>query len=435
MRSNGAGPAPGRWHNAAQRFPMRSRLLDLRPVRARLFTALGLSPIALAGCGGLVVFVDDEGTGGEGGGTTTTVSTTGTVGTTNVSSSSTGLSCDVPGVIYACNENAVGLCPPAGTPGAEALMSAVLEESWECEDFCWCTTWVTSVPCGPDPASTLGCCYYVTTTTDEACMGRPFEVEGRVRVASSTSRADWDTAAAVDATALDEPTRRALADAYRRDALYEHASVASFARFALDLLALGAPARLVRLAQQAMGEEVRHAELSFGVAAALDGRREGPGALAVAGALDGRADPIAILEAVIEEGCVGETLSALVVLAARDAAEDEGVRAALDEIARDELAHAELAWATVAWARAQGTPEVVRAIDSALAGIRAPLALEGDPPVDARTLRAFGRLPRRERAAVMRAGFDDVVAPLAAALRSGAPAVVAPGAAAWCRSA
>jgi hypothetical protein len=48
----------------------------------------------------------------------------------------------------------------------------------------------------------------------------------------------------------------------------EHASVAAFARFTLDLLALGAPADLVQSAQQALGDEIAHAELCFGLAGA-----------------------------------------------------------------------------------------------------------------------------------------------------------------------
>lgn len=403
---------------------MRSGLLDLLPVRTRLFAALGLSPIALAGCGGIVVLVDDEGGGGEGGGSTASVTsvTSGTVTSTSVSSS-TGFICDVPDVVYACNDAAPGLCPPAGTPQAVQLMNEVLAQSEECEDWCYCETYVTSVPCGPDPIAVEGCCYYATIVTEMGCMGRPFEIEGQARTADLLPRSDWVAAVPVEARGLDAEARRALADGYRRDAQYEHASVASFARFALELLALGAPARLVRQAQQAMADEIRHAELCFGVASALDGQSAGPGPLPVVGALADRGDPVSIIEAVIHEGCVGETLSALVALAARDAATDENVRMALDEIARDELAHAELAWATVAWARAQASEEVVAAIDDVLDRISPTLADDADPDLPGGIMRAYGRLPRRDRLAVVRQGFDQVVRPLAQAVRSGQAAL------------
>lgn len=79
---------------------------------------------------------------------------------------------------------------------------------------------------------------------DEVAEGRPFRVAGHARVADAVVKA-WTTAARA-----------------------EHASVASFARFTLQLLHLGAPADLVADAQQAGLDEVRHARLCFGVAVA-----------------------------------------------------------------------------------------------------------------------------------------------------------------------
>ncbi len=397
---------------------MRSRLLDLSPVHRRLFAALGLSPLALAGCGGLVVFVED---GEGGGGSSTDVATVGPTATSasssKASSSSSGdFTCTTPGVTYACNFDAVGLCPPAGSSQAIGLMNAVLSSSWECDEWCWCETYVTEVPCGPDPAAEAGCCYYAITQTDEICMGRPFTIDAAARLAPLAARADWSTSIVVDAAALGDRARRGLAAAFRRDGVFEHASVASFARFALELLALGAPADLVRRAQAAMRDEIRHAELCFGVATALDGEAVGPGPLAIDGSLAGRSDAATILSAVIAEGCVGETLSALIALAARDAATDPGVKAALAEIAADELAHAELAWATIAWARSSGAPEWVAAIDAALERV-APISVDDDGPLASpEVARAFGRLSKRERAAIADRGFAAIVQPLAAAL-------------------
>ena len=64
------------------------------------------------------------------------------------------------------------------------------------------------------------------------------------------------------------PLRDAVVKAWTTAARAEHASVASFARFTLQLLHLGAPADLVADAQQAALDEVRHARLCFGVASA-----------------------------------------------------------------------------------------------------------------------------------------------------------------------
>lgn len=69
------------------------------------------------------------------------------------------------------------------------------------------------------------------------------------------------------------------------EAIAEHASIASFARFLLKLLALGAPADLVADAQTAIDDERRHAEAAFGWASNFADRPMGPSQLDVADAL------------------------------------------------------------------------------------------------------------------------------------------------------
>ena len=63
----------------------------------------------------------------------------------------------------------------------------------------------------------------------------------------------------------------------------EHASIAAFARFSLELLAFGAPPDLVEQAQAAMADETRHAKLCFALAGAYAERPIGPGALDMTG--------------------------------------------------------------------------------------------------------------------------------------------------------
>jgi hypothetical protein len=222
-------------------------------------------------------------------------------------------------------------------------------------------------------------------------------------------------------TSLDLPARRALAEAWANDARHEHASIASFARFVLELLSIGAPADLVRAAQQAIAEEIRHAELCFGLASALSGEPLGPGPLAMDDALAGRAGMADIAAAVVREGCIGETLSALGALAARDGAIDPAVRAALDEISADEASHAALAWRAAAWMWEQGDMAVREAIAGAFAAA-APVAPEGGPlgDIDPGLARVFGRLAPGELGEVMAHGLQQVVRPCAAALLGGA---------------
>src|SRR4029077_13893090 len=69
-----------------------------------------------------------------------------------------------------------------------------------------------------------------------------------------------------------------VADRWRENGKTEHASVAAFARLTLDLMALGAPPDLIAAANQDALDEIRHTELCFSLAKALDGKAVSPGA-------------------------------------------------------------------------------------------------------------------------------------------------------------
>ena len=179
--------------------------------------------------------------------------------------------------------------------------------------------------------------------------GWPFLVKEEARVARAIIREDFAYPLASAVSGLTPVARAILARHWTEVALLEHASVAAFARFVLDLLALGAPADLVAEAQRAGADEIEHARLAFGMAAAFRGAPVGPGPLPVAGALDHR-DRAAIVVCTFREGCVGETLAAVEAAAARDASRDPVVGGVLARIAEDELRHATLAYRFVAWA-------------------------------------------------------------------------------------
>ena len=68
-----------------------------------------------------------------------------------------------------------------------------------------------------------------------------------------------------------EETRFALAAEWRENARKEHASIAAFSQLALDLMAVGAPPHLLAAAHRDAADEVRHAELCYGVARSIDG--------------------------------------------------------------------------------------------------------------------------------------------------------------------
>lgn len=209
----------------------------------------------------------------------------------------------------------------------------------------------------------------------EACaIGRPFLIEGAHRTAEETESRDWlrdGIAPCLDGMApelLDE-----LSAHWRDVALMEHASIAAFARFAMQLLALGAPPELLMQTHDAMRDETRHATLAFALASAYGRRDIGPGPLRIDGALD-EGSPEDILRMVVREGCIGETVAAIEAAEAAEHATDPVVKAVLEQIAVDEQRHAELAWRYVAWAL-ESDP---RLADTLLAEIDA-VEREADP--------------------------------------------------------
>ena len=121
-------------------------------------------------------------------------------------------------------------------------------------------------------ATDTECCYEVlepctgsrTELPDGQCVyptrGRPLREGGVAVVAETTARPGWTEAITVGDCATGE--RQRAAEAWAREGALEHASVASFARFALELMALAAPAQLVEAALEAARDEVRHAAAS-----------------------------------------------------------------------------------------------------------------------------------------------------------------------------
>ncbi len=407
---------------------------------------LGAASAALLGagaCGGkVVVDPDGSGGGGEGGGGSTTGATSGATS----SSSTGGFSCGVPAgqePVYACLTTPQGEgCPPFDSALVFDDLAAQLNEIG-CGGL-----QVQSIVCGPDPAG-KGCCYVAAVMSLE-CGGRPFVVDGVARTAPLRERADWCEASWPELSGLDKATRNALAAGWAKDAQDEHASVASFARFVLELLAVGAPAELTAAAQRAMGDEIRHAELCFGLATAYGGISVGPGSFPVQ-APEPRASIVDVAAAVVREGCIGETLAAFCARVACESAADPAARSVLATIAEDEAEHAALAWRFVAWAlgAASGPARVAiaaavrEAFDEALACPLEPAGKAPDVPDRASgssRLRHHGRLSASERRAALAEGLHGVVRPCARALLDALAAgelrdVVTPAAPARARSA
>jgi hypothetical protein len=215
---------------------------------------------------------------------------------------------------------------------------------------------------------------------------------------------------------LPRATRDVLAAAFTKDALGEHASVASFGRFALELMAVGAPAELVADAHRAALDEVRHTQIAFGLASAFRGTALGPGAFPFPPfAL--RTDLASFARSVAVEGCVGETLAALIAAERAAEATDPRVSAALASIAEDEARHAELAWRTIAWALTVGGADVAEAVFTALADATRLVSAAPGAPSAPSELRSFGVIGAQATNALLAAGIADVVEPCARFLR------------------
>lgn len=221
----------------------------------------------------------------------------------------------------------------------------------------------TTMTCGPALGVAGGVCCLRYLVTSQTVEGRPFTVAGSARTAKAATRCDWAT------RSYAHPDANARA-AWVQRGLDEHASVASFARFVLELLGVGAPPDLVADAIEAMRDEVEHARSAFGVAAALGGTPVGPGPLRTSDATLARSlEDVAI--STLTEGAIGETFAA--VRAAEEAAReaDPSIRAVLETIAADETRHAALAWRFLRWALST-SPELrgplQHALDSAVGG-------------------------------------------------------------------
>jgi hypothetical protein len=253
-------------------------------------------------------------------------------------------------------------------------------------------------------------------------IGRPFIVDGRLRMAAPVPRRDWcANDIALDALALSAPLRQRLADSWSHAACLEHASVAAFARFTLELLAFGAPAELVSLAGRAMADETRHAELTFALASRYAGRALGPASLAVGDALANLELESSAISAFLE-GCIGETVAALEAAEALATTTDSAVRDVLAEIAPDEARHAELAWRFLKWALATSLHKVslgerlLASLVSEERAARSAVSQSFSSEPLGPELRQQGVLPEAQRRGLRSQALRDVVRPCLEAL-------------------
>jgi hypothetical protein len=386
-----------------------------RTLAVRLAAVLGtLSLAGPAGCWDGEVVLTGFGGGPvgtpSGGGSTATGSTTTSSATAGGTST-----CSAPCSGTPQRQCFAPLTLPCPTDPCEVLLALSCDNNASGWQAC-------QVSSGPTQAVDGTCCY---TTTAALCTGggRPYLVEDRAVVAAPITGAGdrgWSAGDPPDVSALTAAERAALAEAWTASALLEHASVASFARVSLSLLAAGAPADLLARTQEAALDEILHARLCFALASAYRGETVAPGPFPIAGAVPVATTLAALAASAVEEGCVGETVAAVVAAEQLARATDPAVRAALSRIAADEARHAELAWRTVAWAVSRGGAEVRAAVRRALLGVlgRVPAQAASERPAGERraVMEAHGCLDGAAVAEAVAAAMTEVVAPAVRAL-------------------
>lgn len=229
---------------------------------------------------------------------------------------------------------------------------------------------------------------------------------------------DWD-GLRKHADALNTDRRVRVRDEWTRAAQMEHASIASFDRFCLQLLALGAPPSLIEQAHRAAIDEVRHAQLSFAVASVYAGQALGPGPLVLSAQAFSDFSVPFVLRSAVEEGCVGETLAAAEAEAASEHAGHPALRQALFVIANDEAEHAALAYRFAAWALgafgSEGRRVIEGGFDAAVSHAETWLPKSDDDD----WLLAHGRLSSATRAQVRANALATVIAPARRSLLGG----------------
>jgi hypothetical protein len=172
----------------------------------------------------------------------------------------------------------------------------------------------------------------------------------------------------------------------------EAASVHAFRSLGRELLAHGAPARLIAAARRAARDEIRHARATRLMARA-HGSRPAPVQVTVPSSRS--LEKLAIENAV--EGCVRETFGALLASWQAQRAGDPGVREMMIAIAADETRHAQLAWDLDAWAKAKLDRAARRRVTDARRAAVDQLAAELAEPPPAELVDRVG-LPDAERA-------------------------------------
>ena len=199
------------------------------------------------------------------------------------------------------------------------------------------------------------CCYtasYRKLRDQPECVhGRALMEDGKAtfaRVRPSVKN-PWtkNLSKSINPKKLSRKQREIAGKFYLQTALYEHASIASFQKFTLDLMKFGAPPHLLDKAQQATRDEIAHAQMAFSIATDLLQENLHPHRLDYTPKLCESIKEFA--RSTLQEGAIGETIAVLIASEQLRVSKDHSVREFLQQVVEDEAKHAELAWETIRW--------------------------------------------------------------------------------------
>jgi len=189
-----------------------------------------------------------------------------------------------------------------------------------------------------------------------------------------------------------------------RAARLEAAAVHAFVLLGRELHLHGAPPELVAAAERAAVEELGHARAVASLARRFGVQPELP-------ELRDRLEPRALLDVALDnatEGCVRETLGALVAAHQARHAADPEVRHALGHVAVEELSHAELSWRIAEWFESVASREDRSRVRAARDALLRELAAAPTPAPDARLQHDLG-LPSAETRRALTRDLCDMV--------------------------
>jgi len=205
-------------------------------------------------------------------------------------------------------------------------------------------------------------------------LGRPFLNQTNsysiAKTLEKPNSRDWSSIPLQLESKCSVESKAWLSQQWEKDGFAEHASIGSFSRHLLELLAVGAPSQLISGVQRAIGEEIIHAQLCFSLASFYRGSPVEPGKFPVDSNVTVRTDITSLAVGTAIEGCYEETISAICAYVTYQSYikleknHDPSLTETLKCFAIDEISHAALAWRTLIWACDQGGPNTRKIVQN-----------------------------------------------------------------------